>query len=343
MSTQGAAPIFEANGIVMVSHSNTFADLPNLGPNIFNRVVVEDPDFEDWNQAIGSLVSVEAWEADFLDQYGRQPDELAKYAYDATTLLLTRIEQVSKLNGGNLEIDRAKLATAVRETFDFEGVTGQLAQAYNGKRLKTLAQSIQLDPFTSTTLGEAWDWVDEDSTHWSLIDRPGYLRIITQEPPHNWLLRRTPDGDFEMRTHLYFTPTENFQFAGLTVFLDAENHFSFGRAFCDTSAPNCVGNGIYFDHIEGGTMIGSNFATPTSVPDEVYLRIVRQESSYTGYFSTNGAQWIEVGTHGIGFEPAGIGLFARNQDPASEIPADFDYFVLLHQYLKVFLLVAFYE
>ena len=289
---------------------------------------------------VRSFASVQAWEADFQAQYGRQPEEFAKYFYDATTLLLTRIEQVSKLNGGNLEIDWATLATAVRETLDFSGVTGQIALAFNDNRLNTLAQAVRLDPFTSAILGEPWYWVDEDPTHWSLTARLGFMRIITQVETRNWLARRAPDADFEIRTHLYFTLTENFQFAGLTVFLDTGNHLSFGGAFCETPAPACVGNGIYYDHIEDGERIGSNFATTTSVPNEVYLRIVRQESSYTGYFSTNGTEWIEVGTHGIGFEPAGVGLYASNQEAVSEIPADFDYFVLAHQYLKIFLLVT---
>lgn len=336
-STMGAAPIFESNGFVMISPSNTGSSVPSFGPNIFNRVVLEDPYFEDWEKTIESLPSVQSWQADFLAQYGRQPDLFAKYTYDATILLLTRIKQVSKLNAGNLEIDRAKLATAVRDTFDFAGITGQIALAFNGNRVNTLEQAVRLDPFTSSTLGEAWYWVDEDPTHWSLTARPGFMRIITQQPAHNWLLRRAPAGDFEIRTHLYFTPAENYQFAGLTVFLDGENHLSFGRAFCDAPAPNCVGNGIYYDHIEGGQMVGSNYATATSVPNEVYLRLVRQGSSYTGYFSTNGTEWVEVGAHGIGFEPTSVGLYARNQSAVSEIPADFDYFVLSHQYLKVFL------
>jgi hypothetical protein len=335
----GAGPIFEANGIVMISASNTGSNVPSSGPNIFNRVVLEDPFFVDWDVKISALASVQSWQADFLALYGRQPDEFAKYTYDATTLLLKRIEQVSQLNGGNLEIDRAKLATAVRDTHSFTGVTGQVALAFNGNRVNTKAQSVSLDPFTSTTLDEAWDWVDEDPTHWSLTDRPGYLRITTQAEPHNRVLRRFPVQDFEIRTHMYFTPTENFQFAGLTVFLDSENHLSFGRAFCGFTPP-CVDNGIYYDHVEGGVAVGSNFATATSVPDEVYLRIVRRGSSYTGYFSTNGTEWVEVGTHDIGFTPAGVGLYALNQTAVIEIPADFDYFVLQQQNAKVFLPIS---
>lgn len=340
LSTRGAAPIFEANGVVMISPSNTAADLSAFGPNIFNRVVLEDPYYEGWDAAISALPSVQDWQAEFLAEFGRQPDGLAKYAYDATTLLLRRIDQVSALNGGNLEIDRAELATAVRETFDFAGVTGQIVLAFNGDRINTLAQAVRVDQFKNATLAEAWSWVDEDPTHWSLTDRPGYLRIMTQEEAHNWLVRRVPYRDLVIRTHLYFTPTQNFQFAGLTVFLDADNRLSFGRAYCDTPAPDCVENGIYFDHVEGGQLIGSNFATATSVPDEVYLRLVRQQSSYTGYFSPNGTEWIEVGTHGIGFEPTGMGLFAQNQGALSEIPADFDYFAWAHAYNRVFLPIS---
>jgi hypothetical protein len=64
-STHGAAPIFEANGIVMISPFNTIPDLSGLGPNIFNRVV-EEPYFEDWDAAINALPSVQDWQDEVL-------------------------------------------------------------------------------------------------------------------------------------------------------------------------------------------------------------------------------------------------------------------------------------
>jgi predicted GH43/DUF377 family glycosyl hydrolase len=123
-ASTGAAPVLETAGIVMISHSSTSPDLPPLGPTIFNRVVVEDPNFEDWDRKIGGLPSVRGWVDSFFDVYDYQPNPLAKYAYDATMLLLTRIDQVSTIDGSdNLVIDRAALAAAVRGTTDFAGVT----------------------------------------------------------------------------------------------------------------------------------------------------------------------------------------------------------------------------
>ncbi|HJW91275.1 MAG TPA: hypothetical protein VJ436_11600, partial [Anaerolineales bacterium] len=192
--------------------------------------------------------------------------------------------------------------------------------------------------FSATELDPAWSWVDEDPTHWSLIDRPGYLRITTQQEIKNKLVRRAPMTTYAIRTHLLFTPVENFQLAGLSVFLDTDNHLTFSRAYCNIPPPTCVGNGIYFDHIENGAVVGSNFATATDVTGEVYLRIVRIRVNYTASFSTNGTEWVEVGTHVVGFEPRQVGLLAFNSgQPVSEIPADFDYFVLVFEYFKIYL------
>jgi hypothetical protein len=338
ISTIGAAPVFEANGIVMISPSNTRSDLGPYGPNVFNRVVVEDPDYFLWDQKIRSRESVQGWEAEFLNRYGREPVEFEKYAYDSATLLLTRIEQVSQLNGGNLHIDRMKLAYAVRNTLNFSGVTGQIAFKPNGDRLNLFEEDLIYDPFSGAELDSGWSWIDEDPTHWNLAERPGFLRIITQQDGKNWVVRRAPLTNYEIRTRLLFTPAENFQIAGLHVYLDSYNYLTLGRAFCDNPAPVCVGNGIYFDHIENNAFIGSNFATVASVSDEVYLRLVRDGSDYTAFFSTGGTGWTELGTHMIEFVPQNVGLVALNQrQPVSEIPADFDYFILTYEYAKTFL------
>lgn len=150
-----------------------------------------------------------------------------------------------------------------------------------------------------------------------------------------------PAEDFEMRTRLLFEPTENYQFAGLLVFEDENNLLNFGRAFCDPSHVDCVGNGIYFDYIQDGVRIGSNFATPISTAGEVYLRLVRQGEWYTGYASPNGTAWTVIGGHEFEEDPAGIGLYANNQALGdAEINADFDFFLLEFELSRVFLPLA---
>jgi hypothetical protein len=141
----------------------------------------------------------------------------------------------------------------------------------------------------------------------------------------------SPGKDFVIRTRLLFTPVENFQFAGLTVFNDLDNKLVFGRAFCDRSPPACVGNGIYFDHVEGGVLIGNAYATSIPATGEAYLRLVREGSNYTSYVSENGTEWQEIGTHAIGFEPTYIGFYVDGQTSPAPTPANFDFFILEYE------------
>jgi parallel beta-helix repeat protein len=145
----------------------------------------------------------------------------------------------------------------------------------------------------------------------------------------NLLLRDAPAQDFEIQTRVIFTPTEDFQQAGLLVYEDDDNFLKLNRAYCGVSPPLCAGNAIYFDLEEQGTSTGSNFPTAITDPGQAYLRLVRDGDVYTGYVSENGADWMMVGQHaaGVGFTPAKIGLVtADGSQGAAEIPADFDFF-----------------
>lgn len=115
---------------------------------------------------------------------------------------------------------------------------------------------------------------------------------------------------------------------------------NFGRAFCSVSPPDCEGNAIYFDFTEGGVFGPPNYPHPTAELGEAYLRLVKTGNDYTGYVSTNGTSWEMVGTHTAGFTPVSIGLYASGQTATTEIPADYDFFVLQAAVTKVFLPVV---
>ena len=195
-----------------------------------------------------------------------------------------------------------------------------------------------IDDFEAPTLDGQWFWVREDPSHWSIIERPGFLRITTQQGgligtggnAKNLLVRRAPVGSFEIETRVLFTPTENFQMAGLLVGQDDDNFLMLGRAYCDL-APPYFGNAIYFDHEERGAFFDENYAMTTTVPGEAYLRIVREGTVFTGYVSENAEDWMLVGVHTAvsGLIPSLVGLAAEPSWMAvAEIPADFDYFRL---------------
>ena len=138
-STFGMGPVLESAGVVMISYSNTSPLLDDYGWTVFNRVVVTDPEYVDWNEYITHLSSVTLWNDEFYFAYGRQPTEFAKYVYDSTLLLLNRLDEVSTLDGsGNLLVDRAALAAAVRDTFSYMGVTGRIFLEADGDRVNLL-------------------------------------------------------------------------------------------------------------------------------------------------------------------------------------------------------------
>ena len=139
-SVEGGTPILEAAGQVMLTASATRAGLGMYGPHVFNRVVLADPAFEGWDAKVSFLPTVLHWAREFRARYGDDPPQFAKYAYDATKLLLTHIDRVSIVDGsGNLIIDRAALAGAVRTTTAFPGVTDIIALDAAGDRVNLLA------------------------------------------------------------------------------------------------------------------------------------------------------------------------------------------------------------
>jgi beta-xylosidase len=187
------------------------------------------------------------------------------------------------------------------------------------------------DQFDSTTLDDRWAWINENPSQWSLTANPGSLRIMTHAGAvgtENLLVQTAPHGDFEISTRAVFTPTSNFQIAGLALYQDVNNYMMLGRAYCNSAPPACVGNGIYFDYVEGGTFTGVNFATTTARQGEAHLRVVREDTAYSGYYSEDGVGWKLIGRHTPSNAVAlsMVGVTAAQGTPA--IAADFDMFQL---------------
>jgi serine/threonine protein kinase len=180
-------------------------------------------------------------------------------------------------------------------------------------------------------LADGWTWLAEDPEKWSLSAVPGSLQIIASDAsfdgpalPPNILVRDPPSGDFEITTSLRFAPTSNYQFAGLVVFQDQGNVLQFGRAFCDL-ADLCVGDGVYFDNFENGS-IGENSYKTAFHGSVTYLRLRRIGNTYTGYYSEDGENWLMLGEYTQDFSQVRLGLMAAQAE--KPIPATFDFFTI---------------
>ena len=182
------------------------------------------------------------------------------------------------------------------------------------------------------TLGEGWSWTNENVDFWNLTNNPGWLEItalsgnVGGEGGKNILLRKAPDGNFELETHVKFQPEGNFQIAALVIYESGANFTQFGRAFC---GPCPAGDGYYFDLFVDSTFTGENFAV--SIPptmDTIYLRLRREGNTYTSYGSEDGVDWQVIGIHTTEMSPGFVGLYAGQAANSNPKPAQFDYFTI---------------
>jgi hypothetical protein len=125
-SSPNALSIYEAAGVPTINGSTTGICLPSVGPSMFNRTAVANPNFDSWYSQVTALPSDVRWRAIYAKEFGSPPTDFADLYFDATRILLSRIAQVAHVQHGNLVIDRAVLAATIRATTGFNGVTGSI-------------------------------------------------------------------------------------------------------------------------------------------------------------------------------------------------------------------------
>jgi ABC-type branched-subunit amino acid transport system substrate-binding protein len=130
-----ALPIYQKAGMVVVSGSATNPALPAAGPTVFNRTIVDDNRLNDWYPAISQLPVDLAWRLDYTVKFGAPPSDYADLYYDAANIVLDDIARASQLDAkGELIVNRAVLASAVRNTSAYPGVTCSVTIDSTGDR-----------------------------------------------------------------------------------------------------------------------------------------------------------------------------------------------------------------
>jgi len=197
----------------------------------------------------------------------------------------------------------------------FAGIDASIKQTSNGE---------WIDQFDQTTLNSRWEWVREDITHWSLTDRPGFMRITTQEgglfqeenTAKNILLTDPIQEDFQIITKLTFSPSENHQRAGLVIYQDDDHNILLTRRYSDLD--------MIALNLEDGELLRGWGITETA--STVYLSLVKFGDAYAGSYSIDGNNWTDVEQFSASFTNPKVGLISWNGPSTSEINTDFDYF-----------------
>lgn len=194
-------------------------------------------------------------------------------------------------------------------------------------------EDIFVDEF-DVPLYSGWTWVNEDPARWSLTAEPGWLQITAQQSPpmRNVLLRDAAwaGDDYDVATVVRFTPTSNFQFAGLI--LTGPNPegdwLQFGRSFCDDDGV-CVGDGLYFDRVKDGSLVGDNYATklPADTGEIMLSLSVRPNEVSAWYSLDDGVNWTDLGAHPRDPGYTRVGVLAHQA--ATPVTASFREFAIV--------------
>ncbi|CAG0946195.1 hypothetical protein ANRL1_02829 [Anaerolineae bacterium] len=200
----------------------------------------------------------------------------------------------------------------------------------------TLAAGTSLfaDEFSSATLNPKWNWEDrwQDATY-DLKARAGFLRITA--PTGNDLapwtnfdapyLIQSADGNWIAETAVEFSPTEQFQGAGILVYQDDDNLVRLERCFGGIGGGE---NGIHFSVIRDGEfeVIVTAEQAPTNAK-KVELRLQREGNRYTAWWREPGKAWQTIGNTEITLpQTVQAGIIVIAAEPAPDATADFDYF-----------------
>jgi ABC-type branched-subunit amino acid transport system substrate-binding protein len=137
-----ALPVFDASEVVTLSGSTTNPFLPPLGPHVFNSIDVSDSccpytDLSDpWYAIVATLPSDFGWQQAYTLEFGTAPVTFGDLYYDAASLLIRDLQNTSNIDvSGNLVINRAALAQAVRNTTNYQGATCTITLDATGYRL----------------------------------------------------------------------------------------------------------------------------------------------------------------------------------------------------------------
>jgi hypothetical protein len=181
-------------------------------------------------------------------------------------------------------------------------------------------------------LNPGWRISNQDSTHWSLTARPGYLQILTQYYASNGTLmnifvhHEAIPGDWQASARIVARPDSMGQAALLYAEYDSLNS---GQPNAIVMFGNVAGFWVVDGAIGGGTG-GYAFYSDTVV----YLRVRKQSDTAFAEYSPNGTSWtiLDQGSPFPSLWVSGVGaanmqdLGATPQTPP--MAASYDWFHL---------------
>ncbi len=195
--------------------------------------------------------------------------------------------------------------------------------------------------FADDKFADTWQWIDPDGGSNPTQNEMQNTKFTMKIPTGKDLfgenrtaprLVKAVTGDFQIETRVKFDPTEDYQGAGLLIYVDGMNYLRLERSFGGLREG---GSGIRLDVRKHDQY--DSLTTPGEVPTtskEVGLKIIRRGNVFTAFWRTDdNTEWREVEEFASDFdETVQAGVVGCNT--ATEISVEFSYIRLLPQPLS---------
>ncbi len=186
----------------------------------------------------------------------------------------------------------------------------------------TLANGVMPagDAFTGSALGAQWSWINYDARYARLTGTA--LEIMPQGQyqvqAKNFLTETLPGGDFVVTTKLAFNPTSVREEAALEAYQNGQNNIKI----------DLINVSAGVDKFELKATVANvtqtlTIADPFALTAPVYFQLMRLGSTYYGYVSGDGINWLSVGSLTPTITPTLVGIGAYNVNTGPIQPADF--------------------
>lgn len=205
-----------------------------------------------------------------------------------------------------------------------------------------------IEDFNDSTIQSPWFWIREDSSAWSLSERPGFLRIRTQEGTldqnsvfNNLLLRPSVNTNYILTIRVDFLPIQNFHEASIYLYADDDNWIKLSRLFQDTTLSGDV---YLFAHERNGTFHPGFVVPANETISELRISVVGH--SITASFKESDGYWTTIGALPVDdpsqFSWIGVAAYHGEHSPQpTSITVDFDFVALQELDQSVYIPVIF--
>ncbi len=188
------------------------------------------------------------------------------------------------------------------------------------------------DEFNSTTLGNQWSWVRENSADWSLLKKSGSLTITSKEGDlqaaannaENVLLQ-SANTDWVVDSKLVFSrrPSGFSQSGGLIAYQDDDNYIKLayssggggGRGFSRGGSQS--GSVLLVTEENGNQKNAATLSMSNMIKDDntLYLRLEKKGDTYTASCSVDGRRFTPIGSANILLKDIRAGILVCDGAP----------------------------